>query len=284
MDSQHPEIRAAGEMLERGSVPAGFGPLTERLVHKLGPILAGFDLVILHNLFTKHFNLPLTTALHRLLDAGAVRRCIAWCHDLSWTSPSSRERVHSGYPWDLLRTYRPDVIYVAVSEERRRSLAELFGQPAGVIRVIYNGVDAAQLLGLTQEGWSLSESLDLFESYPVLLMPVRVTRAKNIEYALSVVAALKRRGYGPKLVVTGPPDPHDSGIMAYFASLQELRKRLGVEQELRFVFESGPQTGEPYIIDYPVVGDLLRVSDALFRASRWCVRPSRLQRRSLAKM
>jgi hypothetical protein len=138
MDSQHPEIRRAGEILEGGSIPAGFGTLTDRLVHRLGPILAGFDLVILHNLFTKHFNLPLTAALHRLLDAGAIRRCIAWCHDLSWTSPSSREKVHPGYPWDLLRTFRPEVSYVVVSEERRRRWPSCSAsRPA--IRVIYNG-------------------------------------------------------------------------------------------------------------------------------------------------
>ncbi len=101
----------------------------------------------------------------------------------------------------------------------------------------------------------------------MLLMPVRVTQAKNIEYALRVVAALKARGCRPRLVLTGPPDPHDAESMAYFRSLQALRQELGVEEEMRFVFESGSDPDEPYLIDAGVVGDLFRVSDLMFMPS-----------------
>jgi hypothetical protein len=83
-------------------------------------------------------------------------------------------------------------------------------------------------------------------------------QAKNIEYALRVVAALKSRGCHPKLVVTGPPDPHDAQSMAYFEELQRLRKRLDVEEEMCFVFESGPDPDQPFTIDARAVGDLLR--------------------------
>jgi glycosyltransferase involved in cell wall biosynthesis len=98
-------------------------------------------------------------------------------------------------------------------------------------------------------------------------MPVRVTQAKNIEYALHLVAALKARGCRPGLVLTGPPDPHDAESMAYFRSLQALRRDLGVEAEMRFVFESGSDPDQPYLIGSDVVGDLLRASDLMFMAS-----------------
>ena len=81
------------------------------------------------------------------------------------------------------------------------------------------------------------------------------------------MAALKARGYRPRLIVTGPPDPHDKQNMAYFRSLQALRKRLDIVEEMRFVFESGPDPDEPFTIDAQVVGDLLRVSDAMFMPS-----------------
>jgi glycosyltransferase involved in cell wall biosynthesis len=109
--------------------------------------------------------------------------------------------------------------------------------------------------------------LDLLESDLVLLMPVRVTRAKNIEYALHLTAALKARGCRLKLVVTGPPDPHDGDSMAYFHGLQALRQQLGVEEEMRFVFESGLDPDQPFTIDEQVVGDLFRVSDVMFMPS-----------------
>jgi glycosyltransferase involved in cell wall biosynthesis len=266
-DSQHPEVAQLSSPLERGRVPPGFDDVVNRLIGALSPILGRFDNVIVHNLFTKHFNLPLTAALHYLLDAGQIRRCIAWCHDLTWTSPGSRSKVHPGYPWDLLRTYRPEVTYVVVSQRRQQALAALLGCPPERIRVIYNGVAPEALLGLSAEGQALASRLGLLESDLVLLMPVRVTRAKNVEYALHVVAALKERGCRPKLVVTGPPDPHDAESITYFQGLQALRKQLGVEEEMRFVFESGPDPDQPFAIDARVVGDLFRLGDVMFMPS-----------------
>jgi glycosyltransferase involved in cell wall biosynthesis len=267
MDSRYQEIVEASEALERGEMPDGFDSLVDRLLESLTATLAHSDNVIVHNVFTKHFNLPLTAALHRLLDEGTTRHYIAWCHDFTWTSPNSRSEVHPGYPWDLLRTHRTDTVYVVVSEQRQRALAALFGCPPEEIRVIYNGVDPRTLLGLSCEGYALIERLGLLQSDLVLLMPVRITRAKNVEYALRVMAALKARGCCPRLVLTGPPDPHDVQSMAYFRSLQELRRELGVEAEMRFVFESGPDPEQPLTIDDRMVGDLYRVSDVMFMPS-----------------
>jgi len=267
VDSQHPQVVQASSMLEQGKVSSAFDDMVGRLAEALAPILSRFDNVIIHNLFTKHFNLPLTAALYRLLNADIIRRCIAWCHDFTWTSPRSRFQVHPGYPWDLLRTYRTDVTYVTVSCQRQRSLAELFGCPPEQIHVIYNGVNPEVLFGLSPDGCNLITKLGLLESDLILLMPVRVTQAKNIEYALHVVAALKARGCRPKLVLTGPPDPHDAHSMAYFNALRTLRRQLDVEDEMRFVFESGPDPDEPFTIDARGVGDLLRVSDVMFMSS-----------------
>jgi len=267
MDSQYEPVVQISAALEQGNVPPAFEEMVEHLMAKLDVVLRDFDTVIVHNIFTKHFNLPLTAALDRLLDAGAIGHCIAWCHDFTWTSPSSSSKVHAGYPWDLLRTYRPDVTYVVVSERRQQVLAQLFGCPLEEVRVVYNGVDPNSLLGLSAEGADLVARLGLLEPDLLLLMPVRVTRAKNIECALRVVAALKARGCRPKLVLTGPPDPHDAKSMAYFESLQELRQQLGVEEEMRFVFESGLDPDEPLVIDTQVVGDLFRVADLMFMPS-----------------
>jgi glycosyltransferase involved in cell wall biosynthesis len=267
IDSQDAEIARMSAQLEQDQVPRGFEAMTERLVRALAPILDRVDNIIVHNVFTKHFNLPLTVALDRLLDGDHAPHCIAWCHDFTWTSPRSGSNVHPGYPWDLLRTRRRDVTYVVVSKRRQQELAGLYGCPAGEIRTIYNGVDPQALLGLSAEGLGLVNRLGLLEVDLVLLMPVRVTQAKNIEFALQVVATLKARGCRPKLILTGPPDPHDATSMTYFHSLQDLRQRLGVEAEMRFVFESGADPDEPNLIDTDVVGDLYRISDLMFMPS-----------------
>lgn len=268
MDSLNPQILAASEMLESGRVPADFFALVDGLEERLGPELAVFDNVIIHNILTKHFNLPLTAALFRLMDSGRLGNVIAWSHDFTWTSPNSGHKVHPGYPWDLLRTYRPGVRNVTVSRKRQAELAGLYQCDPQAIQVIYNGIDVAELLGLSAEGWDLVRRLELLSADLVLLMPVRVTQAKNIEYALEVVQALKSQGVQVKMILTGPPDPHDENSMRYFRSLQALRGQLRVEAEMRFVFESGPEPGQGYLIGLDVVGDLYRLADVLFMPSR----------------
>ena len=267
LDSQHPQIVEMSDELEHGRVPTHFERVVNQIVEALNPVLQSIDLFIVHNVFTKHFNLPLTAALFRMLDQGTIRHCVAWCHDLTWTSPNSRSKVFPGYPWDLLCTPRSDIRYVTISQERQREMAELFACPPEEIEVIYNGVDSKELLALSETGLSLIDRLGLWESDLNLIMPVRVTQAKNIELALQVVASLKARGVRPKLIVTGPPDPHDPMNMKYFQRLMNLREELGVVYQMRFVYESGPDRSAPFTVEMPIVAELMRVSDALFMPS-----------------
>jgi mannosylglucosylglycerate synthase len=267
LDTQHPAVLEINRELEHGHLPPEFDQMVHNLEEKLLAALQFTDILIVHNIFTKHFNLPLTAALFQLLDQGVLPRCIAWCHDMSWTSPNSRSKVFPAYPWDLLRTYRENVTYITVSEERKQELTQLFDCLPEKVQVIYNGVDPAALLALSNTGRALIDRLDLWESDLNFLLPVRVTQAKNIEFAIQIVAALKGRGLRPKLVVTGPPDPHDRRNMEYFQSILRLRQKLAVVGEVCFVYESGPIPGEAYTVDIQVVADLLRVSDALLMPS-----------------
>ncbi len=264
MDSRHPQIIQASQQLETGEVPDNFEALTASLERSLKVALEGIDQVIVHNVFTKQFNLPLTAALVRLLEQGRIRHCIAWCHDFTWTSTHSRSRVHPGYPWDLLRTQREDVTYVTVSRHRQTELAGLFQCTPERIHVVYDGVDPVDLYSLSEEGKVLVERLELGEADLILLMPVRITQAKNIEFALQVTASLKSKNIVPKLVITGPPDPHDPENMAYYQSLLDLRRKLSVEKEAQFVYSVGQPGESGYTIDILLVRQLYRACDTLF--------------------
>lgn len=267
LDSRHHQIEQMTKSLIKGDVPSDFDAVTEHLVERLTPILQDYDNVIIHNVLTMYFNLPLTAALLHLVEKHVIRHCIGWCHDITWTSPASQHKVHPGYPWDLLRTYCEEISYVVVSQRRQQILADLFGCSEKNIKVVYNGVNPYTLLGLSEQSIKLVKHLGLLESDLVLMMPVRVTEAKNIEFALHVIAELKARKLSPKLILTGPPDPHDAKSLAYFHELQTLRKKLGVEEEMRFIFEEGPNQDEPLMIGMDVVSDLFRVSDMLFMPS-----------------
>jgi glycosyltransferase involved in cell wall biosynthesis len=156
---------------------------------------------------------------------------------------------------------------VTVSEYRRMELAGLFSCPPSRIQVVYNGVDPVSLQGLSAEGVSLLSRLGVLEADLALLMPVRVTQAKNIELAFRVVASLQNRGIRPILVITGPPDPHDAHNIAYYQGLLELRHELGVDPQVRFVYESGPDPDSGYVIGAALVNELFRACDVLFLPS-----------------
>lgn len=264
IDSQNPEIMEASEILEQGRVPDQFPFLRDRLKELLLEHLLDVDVLIVHNVFTKHFNLPLTAALYPLMDEGGISRCLAWSHDFSWTSANSRRKVFSGYPWDLLRSTHPRMHYVTIAAKRRNELAGLLEIPEESISVVYNGVNPYMWFGLSEEGWSLIKRLDLLSGDLLLLMPVRVTQAKNIEFAQRVIAALKLTGYQPRLVITGPPDPHDPNSLEYFQSLLDLRDALHLHDEVRFVYENGPDVEKPYMISQQIVSELMRVCDMMF--------------------
>jgi glycosyltransferase involved in cell wall biosynthesis len=268
IDSEHPDNLEIAAALERGEAPPAFAALRARIEAALTPALAQADVVIAHNVMHMPFNLPLTAALHRRLDRGAPPRFISWCHDVSrHVQPSSGAARRSGHPWDLLRTYRPEMTYVAVSAQRQRLLAEVLHCPRERIHVVPNGVDPVSLLGLSDLGQTLAEAFGLLEADLVLLMPIRITRAKHIEFALRVTAALRAAGLSSRLVVTGPPDPHVPGIEAYFDQLRALRHDLGLDEAAFFVYEGAAATPGPLTIDLPVVGELYRLCDLVLMPS-----------------
>lgn len=262
LDSQDAHNLALSAVLESGQIPAGFDEQVALLEGKLGAALADVDVWIIHNLFTKHFNLAATAALRNLVNHYRPRRAIAWCHDFTWTSPNSAHKVFPSYPWDILRTPQAGIRYVTVSAARQRELARLFDTSPDQIEVVYNGVDPEVLLGLSPQVMELAQALGLFKSDLNLLMPVRVTQAKNIEFAVRLLAAIRKHRPDAHAIVTGPPDPHEALSMAYFAELKALRREWGLENSFHFLADEGRGS-----LDLRQVGELYRLSDLVLLPS-----------------
>jgi glycosyltransferase involved in cell wall biosynthesis len=264
MNSQNEKVLQINKELEKGIVSDSYYELRDQIKVELERELEGINNVIVHNIFSKHFNLPLTEALHQLLDEKKINNCIAWCHDFSWASAHSKQSLHDGQPWDLLRTFRLDVQYVVVSKKRQQTLAEIFDVPRDNIKVVYNGIGPKELMGASHETNALIKKVGLDSADLIMLMPVRITQAKNIEFAMHVVASLHSEDCNTILILTGPPDPHDSENMAYFKELRKLRMELGIENHFRFLYEENPTADEPYILDMKIVNELYRVCDLVF--------------------
>ena len=161
-------------------------------------------------------------------------------------------------PPDLLKKPWPGVRHVTVSEARREALAGLYGMPVSGITVVPPGVDPGEFLkwdSLTQD---LVDRFGLLESDMLLLLPARITRRKNIEQAVRIVAVVRAQtGLDVRLIVTGPPGPHNPTNQSYLAALRELCSGLGVGDAVHFLYD---HYGE---VSSAVVADLYGLCDAL---------------------
>jgi len=270
LGSRGEHVAQATRELARGVVSPAFDRLVDRLAEWLAEALAGADCAIVHNVLTLHKNLAFTAALHRLHAAGRAPRLLAWCHDFAWHDPLYRADLHDGYPWDLLRRAWNNVQYVAVSRDRRTILAALLGVVPASVAVVTPGVDLAALLKLEPATIELTERLGLLAAAPLLLLPARITRRKNIELAIAIVGALRALAPGVRLVVTGPPGPHNPANAAYLAELQNLRAASGAGDAVQFLYERfTDEHARPRPVSDAMLADLFRLADGLLFPSAY---------------
>jgi mannosylglucosylglycerate synthase len=267
LDSQHKNVLEVNKELAEGIVSETYVLLRDKIKEQLERSLAGIDNVIVHNILSKNFNLAATEALILLQEEGKIPNFIAWCHDFSIESQNDKKALHEGLPWDFLQNYHQEIKYVVVSRQRQEILSGIFEIPREEIEVIYNGFDPDELLGISNETGRLLTGLGLIDADLIILMPVRITKAKNIEFALKVAAELKSKECRCMMILTGPPDPHNPDNMMYFRDLKKMREDLGLEKNFKFLYDENPESDEPYILDMNIVADLYRVCDMVFMPS-----------------
>lgn len=256
--SKQPEVLAVKQELDAGQVTSDFERLVERQVASLQKLLQGCDTCIVHNVHTLNKNLPLTATLSRLDQP----RFIAWCHDLAWTNPQYQPELYDDYPWNLLRQKWPNTRYVTVSEARQVELAQLLGVSTQDISVVVPGVDPARFWNWTTTMYTIENRLRLLDADGLLLLPARLTRRKNIALALRVLAEIRSRsGQDFRLIVTGPPGPHNPANPGYLGELLDLRRALQLDNAAHFLYEL---TDPPLIPDDSTLFNLYQLADALF--------------------
>ena len=238
IDSKYALTAQVNEELVKGIVVPEFRSLLDSLTHELSDVMRDVDILIAHNVPTLHKNLALTAALYDLAQSSRVR-LIAWCHDFAWTDPVYANELHPGFPWDLTNRAWPNTTYVVVSESRRIELAHLLDLGENKITVVPPGLDVHVFFGLTEMTLRWDRNLNLMEAAPLLLLPARVTRRKNIELAIEITAALRELGHAPKLIVMGPLGPHNVKNVDYLNELCALRHERRVDDAVIFLHEYG---------------------------------------------
>jgi mannosylglucosylglycerate synthase len=251
-------VRVEQELAE-GRVTPQFHTLVERIETVLEPLVRRFTSLIVHNAFTLHFSLPLTVALWRIAEQRRDRSVLAWCHDLSWTNPLYIPSMHPGYPWDLLRRPAPNTRYVTVSYERKEELETIWRGTDPPITVVPNGIDVVRVLRLSRATQEIVKRYALFDRDAVLLLPVRVTRRKNIEAGIRATRTLKDRGMDVRFLVSGPVAPHHPvRSLRYLESLKAMRRDLDVEDEIVLLTNDlGHRLSDRTVNELYTVADLL---------------------------
>jgi len=262
-----PEIDTAsgeGQIIEaelaEGIVGERFHAARRSIESKLRPLIEAADFVIVHNAYTLHFSLPLTSVLWDIGSEQPPGKMIAWCHDVSWTNPLYIPLMHEGFPWSLLRRPAPNTIYITVSQERRAQLVGLWGDGHELVTVIPNGIDVSDFLRLSPVVREIAERFQLWPRDLVLLLPVRITRRKNIEAAIRTIRCLKDRELHVLFLVSGPQAPHHPTLSnRYLDSLKALCLELGVHEEVVFLADVLGRN-----LETDEVSELYAVADVLF--------------------
>ncbi len=269
LDSRHPQILEAQKALLAGEEWAAgeFERWVDGICTLLEDALDDVDVCIVHNAFTLHKNLALTLALSRLAQSEKNRvRWIAWCHDLAWNNPLYKDELLPDWPWTALKTSLPNVHYVAISEQRREEMAALFEVPKSSIDLVPNGIDPEIFTPSSPQMNELRARLRWNERDWVFLAPVRVTRRKNLELAIDIMAAVRDVGHKPLLVITGPPGPHNVHSNTYLDELIARREALGLRDEVLFLAVEG-DNGNPLDVSDSMMTELFWWSDALLITS-----------------
>ena len=262
LDSRETAVSAVREALDRGEIPSEFATLRAEIAQRLTTELDELDVLIVHNALTLHFNLPLTAALWTLAD-GHRARIISWVHDISWLNPIYRPWMHEGEPWDLLRRQHPRITSIFVSAQRREEWNRLTGTALDATHVIPNGIDAAALLKLGPRAIELTERFGLLRADIVMLAPVRITKRKNLEWAIEAAAGVRASGRSVQLLITGPPGPHNPRSLEYVADLKRLTAELGLQESVRFLFEERSPGSSEHNVDAATLSDLYMLSDVV---------------------
>lgn len=254
-----PEIDSLGMSEQINSI--AFQTTQSRIETALADVDASLDVLIIHNCLHMYFNFPLVAALQKLADDKKIKRIISWCHDIS-------HKENTPELMELLTTMNNNIKYIAVSKFRRNELSKVLNIDPAQITTIPNGVNPKHLLGLTDFGEVIFYHHNIYERDIILLMPVRLTHAKNIEYALLVVKALKELGIKCCLIISGPPDPHAPDSQSYFQEILHERARLDLEEEVMFLYEDKNQELLSTMKNANDFFDLYRIADVILMTSK----------------
>jgi len=227
--------------LEKGYIPPLFYKLEKSLYESLKNYLItnNITICIIHNIMTRHYNLPLTAAFVRLIKEFPQIKFIAWVHDTIFSDLSYGKfdsNIIKTYPWSILTTPLDSLYYVCVSEFLKKNLLDTLARKwIKHLSVIPNGIDVAKFLGLSPQMRLFYQTIDGPKSDLIACIPVRAVPRKRLELGLYVTKTMVDRGINFKLILTANIDYKRPENHAYFMHLKDLVEELKLENHVHFL-------------------------------------------------
>lgn len=250
-----PELKASyykkiQEEILKGREPDNYKSSVISLKEKLWKVISPSDVLIVHNIFTMHFNLVATAALALLIKD---IRTIAWVHDISYLDPTYNLPSPLITPLKYITELQEGLEYIAITQYRKEKLVNFLSIDEDRVTVIPNGIDP--YMPLPPRMRKVAREFDILSYYPVLIYPARLTRRKNFEFAIEITGKL---GGNPLLVLSAPPDPHNPAFSSYKNELLKLSR----EKRVSLLFFSDYCPIEE-IYPFYYLGDILLVSSRM---------------------
>ncbi|HPC36181.1 MAG TPA: glycosyltransferase family 4 protein [Candidatus Marinimicrobia bacterium] len=267
LNPNSPHVREIQRVLKFGSLPEFYEYQMQNLQRRIEAEIGNIDTVIIHNIMTMPFNLMATEAFWNYILKYPDKKYYIWTHDLAWLIDEYKPNLYDRRPWSLLKTEIPNVIYIAVSEYRKRQMAELLNIPRRKILVVPNVIKYQDFFKFEPATNLITENLKIFKHYPVILIPARIIQRKNIERSIKVIASL--RNTWPDLVgiITGVPEKENGSLTEYATGLYNLIRENNLSENLFFLGDLFEKLNIPAEKNRNVVRDLYFISNLVLYLS-----------------
>lgn len=261
--SLNPSVEDAQQEFTQGK-RRRFNRLIEEIYGELQKELNSFDILVVHNVMTMPYNLPLTYAIKKMADSGEIS-VVGWNHDSSYFYPGCPDIYHLE-PWNILKAKIPSIHYVCISDIRGEQFRRLY-KTKEKLTVIPDGIDPPEFFQLAPDSRRIIDEQRLYEADLIMFQPSRLIPRKNIELGLRVVCTLKKRGLNVRYLITGAYNPHEPEGVKYYRELKKLTEDLNIAPDVIFFTEYRMKNGRKVVLDQTFVHDLYLVADILFMPS-----------------
>lgn len=263
-----PEFRSLGitnqilrdQILTQSAFPPDFFQQADKIYKKIETVFAPIDIFFIHNVLTLTFNPCLNQALITYIRNHKEKKYVIWVHDVILDSIRKKRTFKNSQVEKLFYQPIPDTRYVGISHFLKKTLVEEIGFPQNGVTVIPNGVDINTVLNLHPTTEKIISKYDLLKFDPVLLLPTKIMRQKNIDLCLDITNQIKKLGKNPLLIITAMNFPHNKDF-SYVQEILNLINRFEIKKNVILLHNEVEDNYRD--MEYKIVDDFYRLSDVV---------------------